>query len=78
MGCAPFSQTLVVPEIIAEGSVVTTMVMVVGTAQVAGTEELGVKVYTAEPAAVVEILAGDQVPAMLLLAVSGKTSGVAP
>ena len=44
LGCAPFSQTLAVPEIIAEGSVVTTMVMVVGTAQVAGAEELGVKV----------------------------------
>jgi hypothetical protein len=44
LGCAPFSQTVVVPEIMAEGSVVTTMVIVAGTAQVVGAEELGVKV----------------------------------
>ena len=78
LGCALFSQTVVVPEITAVGSVVTTMVMVVGTAQVAGALEVGVKVYTALPAAVVTILPGDQVPAMPLLEVVGSRSGVAP
>jgi hypothetical protein len=60
------------------GSVVTTMLMVVGTAQVAGAAEVGVKEYTADPAAVVAIVAGDQVPAIPLLEVVGNTSGVAP
>ena len=54
------------------------MLMVVGTAQVAGAAEVGVKEYTADPAAVVAIVAGDQVPAIPLLEVVGSTSGVAP
>ena len=44
LGCAPFSHTVVVPEMMADGSVVTTMVMVVGTAQVVGATEVGVNV----------------------------------
>jgi len=77
LGCAAFSQTVAVPEMMALGSVVTTMVMVVGTAQVAGAAEVGVKEYVAEPAAVVAMVAGDQAPAMPLLEVVGSTSGVA-
>ena len=77
-GCAPFSQTVVVPEMIAEGSVVTTILMLVGTAQVAGAAEVGVNVYTAVPAAEVAILLGAQVPVIPLLEVAGKRSGVAP
>jgi hypothetical protein len=78
LGCAAFSQTVVVPEILALGNVVTAMLMVVGTAQVAGAAEVGVKEYVADPAAVVAIVAGDQVPAIPLLEVVGNTSGVAP
>jgi hypothetical protein len=78
LGCAAFSQTVVVPEILALGNVVTAMLMVVGTAQVAGAAEVGVKEYVADPAAVVAMVAGDQVPAIPLLEVVGNTSGVAP
>ena len=77
-GCAAFSHTVAVPEIMALGSVVTAIVMLVGTAQVAGAAEVGVKEYTADPGAVVEIIAGDQVPAMPLFEVVVSTSGVAP
>ena len=77
-GCAAFSHTVVVPDMMAVGSVVTAIVMLVGTAQVAGAAEVGVEEYTADPGAVVEIIAGDQVPAMPLFEVAGKRSGVAP
>jgi hypothetical protein len=47
-------------------------------AQVAGATEVGVKVYVVAPGEVVEIEEGDQVPAMLLLELAGKATGVAP
>jgi hypothetical protein len=78
LGCPPFSHTVEVPEITAIGNVVTTMVMFVGTAQVAGAADVGVKVYGVEPGEVVLIVVGDQEPAIPLLEVVGKASGVAP
>ena len=77
LGCAPFSQTVVVPAIIAVGSVVTVIDIVAFVAQVVGAVELGVKVYVAVPAAEVLIVAGDHVPAIPLFEVPGKASGVA-
>ena len=77
-GCAPFSQTVVVPTMVAEGKVVTAMLIVAGTAHAAGALEAGVKLYIEEPAEVVAIVAGDQVPPIVLLEVVGSRSGVAP
>ena len=55
------------------GSVIST-VIVVGTPQVA---PVGVKVYVVEPSADVLIVAGDQVPVIPLLEVSGSAGAVA-
>ena len=52
--------------------------MLVGTAQVAGAADVGVKVYGVEPGEAVLIVAGDQDPAIPLFDVVGKASGVAP
>jgi hypothetical protein len=57
---------------LAKGSVVTTTFIVVGVAQVGVAVELGVKVYAEVPTDAVEIVAGSQVPEMLLLEVNGK------
>ena len=54
------------------------MDMLVGTAQVAGAADVGVKVYGVEPGEAVLIVAGDQDPAIPLFDVVGKASGVAP
>ena len=78
LGCAPFSQTVVVPAIIAVGKVVTVIDMVVFVAQVVGAFEVGVKVYVAFPAAVVLIVAGDHAPPIPLFDVAGNAAGVAP
>jgi hypothetical protein len=78
LDCGPFSHTVAVPEITAVGSVVTAMFMVVLVAHVAGALDVGVKVYTVEPAAAVVIVAGDHDPAMLLLELAGKATGLAP
>ena len=76
-GCAPFSQTVVVPAIIAVGSVVTVIDIVLFVAQVVGAVDVGVKVYVAVPAAEVLIVAGDHEPAIPLLEVPRNASGVA-
>jgi hypothetical protein len=47
-------------------------------AQVVGSADVGVNVYGVEPGDVVLIVAGDQDPAIPLLEVVGKGSGVAP
>jgi hypothetical protein len=47
-------------------------------AQVVGAEDVGVNIYDVGPGEVVLIVAGDQDPAIPLLEVVGKGSGVAP
>jgi len=53
---------------------ITTVIVVV----VAHSPAVGVNVYTVDPADAVLIVAGDQVPVMLLFDVVGKVPGVAP
>jgi hypothetical protein len=72
VGATPFSHTVAVPLILAKGSVVTTTFIVAVVAQVGVAVELGVKVYAELPTDAVEIVAGSQVPEMLLLEVNGK------
>ena len=76
-GCAPFSQTVVVPAIIAVGNVVTVIDIVVFVAHVVGAVDVGVKVYVVVPAAEVLIVTGDHEPAIPLFEIPGKASGVA-
>ena len=77
-GWDPFSQTVVVPAIIAFGNVVTTIDIVAFVAQVVGAVEVGVNVYTDVPAADVLIAEGDQLPPIPLFDVNGNVAGVDP